>query len=149
MPFFSSANVSFSIYQLALLCTAVAKPEFGEFPIFWSRQKLRQKSSYMLLAQFHLFCKDKCYKQQKGRKLLRDAGKYCVSKHNRLYTDKTCGVCAYTVMWSKLPIITWERDLEIITRCSLKALNWILRNGRREKQCQGWIQKKQRKPLSI
>lgn len=100
--------------------------------------------SYELFAQFHPLCKAKCYKQQKVRKLLWDAGKYSVSKCNGLYTDKTHWVCTYTVMWSKLPIITQERDLAIITWSSLKASSWMLGDGKREKQCQGWLWKKWR-----
>lgn len=50
-------------------------------------------------AQFHPLWKHKCYKQQKGRKLLRDAGKYSVSKCNMLYVDKTHWVCEYGVTY--------------------------------------------------
>lgn len=61
-------------------------------------------------AQFHPLWKHKCYKQQKGRKLLRDAGKYSVSKCNVLYVDKTHWVCEYRVTYHYSGKRSWNHN---------------------------------------
>lgn len=65
----------------------MAKPEFEEIVIYLKQATTEAKIFQInfLLSSTHY----KRYKQQKGRKLLWDAGKYSVSKCNRLYMDKT------------------------------------------------------------